>query len=118
MTTFAGRMRSVANTLLSKYGRSVTFTRYVTGEYNPVTGAVVNTSSTTYSGVAHPSSYSLFEVASTNVQQDDIDLLIYTTIEPLIEDICSVDLQTYKVMNVDKIVAQNSVIVYKVQLRK
>lgn len=111
-------MQITANRLLSKYGRQVNFTRYVTGTYSPETGDVVSTGTTSYVGIGHPYPYAKIEIDGTVVQQNDVQLLTYSDVEPLIDDTCVIDGDTYRLMTVGKLVAENSVIVYRLQLRK
>lgn len=115
--TFATNMQSVASRLLTKYGRVVTLTRVTEGAYNPSTSDAADGATITYSGVAHPSPYTVAEIATGTVTVGDVRLLIYTTTAPLIGDTAVVDTVTYRVMNVDRVSVQGQDIIYRLQLR-
>lgn len=118
MGTFSTGLKSVASSLLTTYGQSVTFTRYSTTEYNVVTGSVEPLQATTFSGVGHPSVYAADEIDGETIQRGDIRLMLYSVTEPLIEDEASVDSVDYRVMSIEKLQAQGEAIVYRLQLRK
>ena len=115
--SFASSLQAVAQSLLSTYGRSVTMTRVTEGEYDPQTSGVTTTSSTTYTGYGHPSPYSVAEIAGAGVLATDIKLMFYGTTTPLVGDTASIDSASYRIMNVQKISAQGSNIIYTLQLR-
>lgn len=115
--TFASNMQSVASSLLTKYGRSVPFSRTVEGDYNPTTSGVGSGIDTTYTGIGHPSPYTAAEIATGTVTVKDIKLLTYSITTPLIGDTAVIDDDVYRVMNVDRISAQGEDIVYRLQLR-
>lgn len=117
MGTFSTNLKNVANNLLTTYGQSVAFRRYTTTEYNTATGAVDPVNTTTFTALAHPSTYRLNEIDGQTVQVNDIKAIVYSTTEPRIEDEATIDSVVYRVMNVEKIQAQGEAIVYRLQLR-
>jgi len=117
MGTFSTNLKGVANTLLTTYGQSVTFTRDTTTEYNTATGGVDLVNSATFTGLIHPSTYRLDEIDGQTIQVNDIKAIVYSTTEPLLEDSVSVDSVIYRVMNIEKVQAQGVAIVYRLQLR-
>jgi hypothetical protein len=117
MGAFSTNLKGVANKLLTTYGQSISFVRWVTTEYNTATGGVDPVTSTTFSGLGHPSSYKLDEIDGQTIQVNDVKMIVYSTSEPKIEDEATVDSVVYRVMNVDKLQAQGEAIVYRLQLR-
>ncbi len=115
--TFATNMQTVALNLLTKYGRSVAFSRTVEGPYDPITSSVDIVSTTSYTALAHPAPYTVAEIATGMVTIKDIKLLAYSATLPLIGDAASIDGDSYRVMNVDKVSAQGTNIIYRLQLR-
>lgn len=115
--TFATNMQAVASNLLTKYGRSVSFSRTVEGAYNPATSDTGSGTTTSYTGLAHPVPYTVAEIATGVVTVKDVKLLTYCTTLPLIGDTAIVDGEVYRIMNVERVSAQGSNIVYRLQLR-
>lgn len=115
--TFAVDMQAVAASLLSEFGQVLTFTRNTNTIYNPATGGVDAVSSATYSGYGHPSFYSLAETDGTLVQTNDVRLLVYSTTAPTQQDTVLLDSIVYQILTVQKVNAQGSTIVYRLQLR-
>lgn len=110
-------MKAVASRLLITYGQAIEFERWSTNEYNTTTGAIDPVSSITFSGVCHPSTYRLDEIDGVNVQANDIQVIVYSTTEPRIDDEATLDDIVYRVQNVEKVNAQGEAIVYRLQLR-
>lgn len=117
--TLATNLRSRAQTMLSNYGRSATISRTAEGAYDPTDGTVASGSSSSYAADVFLTNYKAFEVDGQLVKQQDIKAIIefVSGSEPLIGDTVSVDSVTYRIVDVQKIVAQSTVIVYKAQLR-
>lgn len=122
--SFATNMQSTALQLLSTYGQSVAFRREVEGTYDPSTAATGSDTVTIYNGYAHPAPYTANELRSSSgsttddlIQKGDVKLLTYTTTEPLVGDTVTLDTVVYRVMAVDKLVAQATKIAYKLQIR-
>lgn len=118
MGAFSTGLKSVANSLLTKFGQSVTINRWSTSDYNTVTGAADPMTATTYTVVAQPSAYSANEINGETIQVGDVRLIVYSTTEPLIGDIATVDSVDYRVMSVNKAQAQGDVIIYRLNVRK
>lgn len=115
--SFATNMQSVASNLLTKYGRPVSFSRTVEGDYDPTTSGVNDIEITNYEGVAHPSPYTVAELATGTVTVKDVKLLTYCTTLPLIGDTVVIDDETYRIMNVGRVSAQGKDIIYQLQIR-
>lgn len=116
--TFSSDMQEAALSILSDLGQSLTFSRYTNSEYNPASGAVERVSSTTYTGYGNPSQYNLKDIDGEIVQQNDINLILYCTSEPNLDDEVTLDSDIYHIINIQKMNAQGSTIVYRLQLRK
>lgn len=115
--SFASNLQNVALRLLTDKGETITFRRHTVGSYNVSTGGVDPVTSTTFTGVGHPSNYELREIDGTRVQANDVSLLVYVTTEPDMEDIVTIDSVNYKIQQINKIRAQGTNIVYRLQLR-
>lgn len=115
--SFATNLQATASTLLTKYGRAVTLGRVAEGAYDTATSAVAAGTTTAFSGYGHPSPYKLSDIDGVVVQGGDIDLLLYSSTEPLVGDIAAIDSLNYRVMSVQKLNAQGIDIAYKLQLR-
>ncbi len=115
--SFATNMQATTLRLLTLYGRPVTLGRVAEGTYNTATSAVAAGTTTSYSGKGHPSPYKLSDIDGALVQGGDIDLLLYSSTEPLVGDTASINSLSYKVMGVNKLNAQGLNIAYKLQLR-
>ncbi len=118
MSTFSERMQEVASRLLTNYGEAITFTRWATNGYNVTTGSVDPVSSTTYTAYGHPRAFINSEVDGTIIQQNDLEVLLYSTSAPEIDDTAVIDNNTFRVMSVSQTRAQGDVVLYRLQLRK
>lgn len=118
MGTFSDNLIVVANRLLTNYGQALTIVRDNVGAFDPATGTVTDNVDTSYTGVGHPSNYDASQIDGTIVQQDDIRLFFYSTTEPLVNDIFTIDAVAYTAQSVRKLKAQGDNILYIVQLRQ
>jgi len=114
---FSVRLTATALRLLTTYGQAVACHKEVTSSFDPATGEAEITSTTDYDGYGYPSNYLSSQVDGTTIQQGDVLLILSTTTVPEINDICEVG-QTYTMISIQKITAQGSSIVYKIQLRQ
>jgi hypothetical protein len=115
--TLATRLRNVANTLLTNYGETVSFSRDTNSEYFPSNGNVVLSSTLTYAGKGHPTQYTTDEIDNVTIFSTDVKLLLYSTTEPAVNDFCTLNGTLYRVQGYVKTRAQGSNIMYTVQLR-
>lgn len=115
--SFATNMQSTALRLLTTYGESVSFTRTVEGEYNPITSEAAPSVTSSYNGYGHPSPYNKNEIDGTVILASDVSLLSYLTTVPIVGDVATLDNVAHRVMNVQKIRAQGLNIIYRLQLR-
>lgn len=110
-------MKAVASSVLDKYGESVTFSREVSTGFDPVTGQDTTTT-TTFSGNAHPKPYKANEIDGTVIQAKDVRLLMENMgTEPQVSDTFSHRSKTYRVMGVEPIALQGGSAAYYVQGR-
>jgi hypothetical protein len=115
--TFATNLRTVALNLLTNYGQSVSLQRVTEGSYNTSTSALATGTTTSYTGYGYPSPYNSTELANNDILSSDIKLLLFTTTLPLVGDVATIDTIVHRVLSVQRISAQGSDIIYKLQLR-
>lgn len=115
--SFATNMQAVSLRLLTKYGALVTVTRPVPTTYDTATSTVGFTTATTYTGHGNPSAYTVAELANDTIKSTDMKYLFYSTTRPKIDDLVTTIDATYRVLNVDIDVVNNSDILYTLQLR-
>ncbi len=126
MGAFSDRMTATARRLLSppanyndqKYGQAISCGRILAGEYNPVTGEVDTSSTSSYSGYGYLSNYNQNQIDGTIIQQDDILLILSTATEPKLDDTMATAAKIYTAIAIQKITAQGNNVIYKVQLRQ
>lgn len=116
--TFASDMYNMANTLLTTFGQSLTFTTYTMGSYSPSAGTLSVSSSSTYSAKGYPYPYKLYLVDGELIKHNDVQLIMTSTTVPKQKDTVVLDGSTYTVISVEKITAQGSNVAYNLQLRK
>lgn len=116
--TFATNLQATANRLLTNYGQAIGVMRDVVSGYVVETGDVVEGLDISYTGYGHPSPYTSENIASALVQQGDIRLVFYSTTQPLVNDLFTIDGIVYTAMAVNNKKAQGLDIYYEVQLRK
>lgn len=116
--TFASNLTATALRLLTNYGQSVSVVRDVIGAYAVSTGTVTDTGDTSYSGYGYPEAYQSSFIDNILVKQQDVKLTFSSTTTPAVDDIFTVGGIAYTALNVEKITAQGSNIIYIVQLRQ
>jgi len=116
--TFQTDMYAVAYDILSELGQTITFTRDVVSDMNPMTGDVIDTTDTSYTGVGYPSNYNTYQIDGSVIQRDDVLLILNTPDAPLENDIFVINGKSYTALTIQNITAQGGNILYKVQLRQ
>ena len=116
--SFASNMAATALRLLTNYGQTVTVVRDVIGAYDSSAGTVTDSTDTSYSGYGYPEQYASSLIDGVLVKQQDIKLTFSSTTTPAVNDIFTVSSIAYTALNVEKITAQGSNVVYVVQLRQ
>ena len=117
--SFYTRVKEMADRLLQQYGEQLTFTRVTEGAYDVSTGEVGSGSTINYSAYSHPYNYDASEIDDTNIQNNDVQLLIQkpTSYTPAVGDTVVLAGETMRLVSVERIRAQGSDAVYKAQLR-
>lgn len=119
MTTFAEEMQAVAIDLITEFGQSVSFSRVTEGTYNTSNSAPASGSTITYTAYGVPMDYSAFEISTKSVLSTDLKLLIHkTTQTPQVGDVATFGGVAYRVMDVNKEVANGQDIYFSLQVRK
>ncbi len=118
--TFATNMLATAQRLIRAYGQSVSFARVVEGAFVPTTGAVGAGTTSSYTAYGAPVSVTAREVNRTTIFEGD--MFVWTEVNaassvPTIGDVPTISGIAYRVISVEKFVAQGSTVVYKVQVR-
>lgn len=126
--TFATNLNATALRLLTSYGESVSVSRNSSNTYNTTTGEVSAGITTTFTGYGYPDSYNSYDMLSNNVAANgvgaalikvgDIKLYFSSTTQPLVNDIFTVDGKAYTALNVQRVTAQGSDILYVIQIRQ
>lgn len=116
--SFSSRLQATALRLLSEYGQSISVVRDVIGAYAVSTGTVTDSADTTYTGYGYTEDYNAYLIDNTVIKQQDVKLTFYSTTQPEVNDIFTVDGQGYTALNVQRVTAQGVNVVYIVQLRQ
>lgn len=116
--TLATNFQATAYYLLNRYGQTVTCVRDNIGAYDVSTGTVTDTSDTNFSGVGYPRNYKQENIDNEIIRQSDVELLLYSTTEPKVNDILTINSKAYTALDVKKITCVSSNIYYIVQLRQ
>ena len=118
MVDYAG-LASTAARLLKDFGGNATFSRTTGATFNPATGSYTGGTTTQFSSDAARFNYTKREIDGETVQRDDLRLIVQVNGgEPLINDECTFDSDTYRVMNVTKLSPSGEDIYYDLQLRR
>ena len=110
-------MKAVAKRLTTKYGDSIVLVEFVNGGYNPATGEN-STTETLYPLPASITSFVAGQYPSDSVQIDDLFALIETDLVPNRTWQVDYNKERLRVIRVQKVNAQDTTIIYKLQLRK
>ncbi len=118
--TFATNMLATAQRLIRAYGQSISFARVVEGAFVPSTGAVGAGTTSSYTAYGAPMSYKSTEIDNELIMQND--MFVWTEVNaaasvPAVGDVATISTFAYRVVNVEKYVAQASTLVYKLQVR-
>ena len=113
-------MLATAQRLITAYGQSISFARVVEGDFVPSTGAVGAGTSSSYTAYGAPMSYKSTEIDNETIMQND--MFVWTEVNsagsvPTIGDVATISAVAYRVINVEKFIAQGTTLVYKLQVR-
>ena len=104
---FYDDMNTVADSLITDKGASLTFGRETSSAFDPVLG-VNTTASSTYTGYAVATQYKRPEIDGTIIQVGDIKLILQgTATVPILGDTVTIDSLIYRVMNIESVMAAN-----------
>ena len=115
---FYNNMAATAGKLLSKFGSTVTITRTTGRTDDPVTGVVVNGTTTTYSPKGILQSYRDDLVDGTRILSSDRLVVLDDTVEPLTSDKLTINSQLWNVVSITQSIPATIALVYFVQVRK
>lgn len=113
-------MIALARKQLEDKGRAVALVRVTEGAYDVTDGTVGAATTVNYSAYGLPDGYNSLEVDGTSVRNSDIKLWLSTPTTgevPLVGDTATIDSVVHRIVNVGKITAQGSDLIYELQCR-
>ena len=108
-------LQATASSLLASYGQAVTFTRSTKAAFVPGTG--VTKTDTTYTASLIVDNYSAAEIDGNTVQAGDMKVISYSSTAPEVDDTATVNGTKYRVMRIDPIAPDSTVVAYELQFR-
>lgn len=118
MSFYENLRDGTANTLITKYGRSFTFTRVTKGTYDPAIGSTTGDTSATFTSYAVKADFSAYERNDSSIQIDDVRLIALASGGFLVDDFVTIEGEEYRLIKVDPIKPAAVVVAYKLQARK
>ncbi len=115
---FYNKMAITAGKLLTKFGSTVTITRTTGRTDDPVTGAVVSGTTTTYSPKGILQTYRDDLVDGSRILSGDRLVVLDDTIEPLTSDKLTINAELWNVVSITQSIPATIALVYFVQVRK
>jgi hypothetical protein len=118
--TFASDMTSVGRDLLQELGQQATIIKTVEGSFNPATGDVGASTTTTFYAYGNPSNFNKNEIDNHTVLSTDLSFWMEVNISgniPEVGDTCTISNKTYRILNVRSYVTQGVTVLYRLQLR-
>ena len=112
---YSGTQES-AERMIKKFGRKLTFTRLVKGEYAPTLGRTINDTTTTYTAYAVQSNWTTSEKTAGNILDGDIKLIAEVA-DYKKDDNISIDGKPYKIESFEKIQPASDRLLYILQVR-
>jgi hypothetical protein len=118
--TIDTRARATANRLIDQFGKQITITHIIKGEYNPSTGEMAADIVTSESTAALIKDYNGFELTNGVVQAGDLKIKIAALqiTEPSIGDTVTIDSLVYSVLAIKHIWSGEMSAIYELQVRK
>lgn len=118
MSFYEGLRDNTATKLITKFGRSHTFTRITKGAYDPVTGTSAKTEST-FTAYAVKEQFSAYERNNTSIGITDIKFMAEAVSEGFeVGDRVTIEGEEYKVSFVDPIKPASVVVAYNLRVVK
>lgn len=118
--TLASNLKSTARRLLVAYGQNISFARVVEGAFVPSTGAVGAGTSSSYTIYGAPMAYNSEEINNNTIMQNDMQIWVEADSVgdiPTVGDVATLGGVAYRVLGVNKLFVQGTVVVYRVQVR-
>lgn len=116
--TLSATLATAAQSLVTKYGETVTHTRVTGGTLAPATGTLTGGTSTSTTIKAAPRAYNKSYADVFQVQTGDAFLMVDNTLAPLPGDTVVMDSGTWKIIGVQAYRVQGVDLAYLVQIRK
>jgi hypothetical protein len=117
VSSFYVNLAATAQSLLTRYGESVTFSRETTSAFDPASG-IVTSSTSTFDGLVAKFNYRSSEIDGETIKMGDVRLVASISTEPQVDDSVVLDGLSYRVMNVENIKPAGTNVIYKLQVRK
>lgn len=118
--SFSTNMVALARRQLEAYGRTVNLVRVTEGAYSVADGTVGAATTVNYSAYGLPDGYNSLEVDGTSVRNSDVKLWLTTPTTgevPAVGDTATIDSVVHRIVDVNKITAQGSNLIYELQCR-
>lgn len=117
--SFSSNLIAVARRVLLAYGENLTFGRDSNGSYDVSDGSVATASSATYTAYCAPMDYTKDEIDGTVIKKHDVKLIMEkpTSYVPTVGDTVTLDSVKMRIISVEKLRAQGSLIIYILQVR-
>lgn len=105
--------------ILTLLGDNTVFTHIAPGTFTPNTGVQTAGATTTHTCRTITDNFNVMELASETIQANDMKCILLPTdgYVPVINDTCSIDGITYRIMSVLNDSLQGSTFLYTLQLR-
>lgn len=115
--SFYDSLAKTATNLLKKFGQSITFTRYTTGVYDPITASAA-VSPSTFKGYGAAFDYTSDEVTNSNILSTDVRLLVNKTkVAPEVNDHAVVSGKNMVVISVNTTSPAGQDVIHECQMR-
>ena len=115
---FYDDLATVATTLLTDKGQTISFSRDNVISLDPVTGVETKSDAITFSGVGAVFDYNASEIDGTVIQQGDNRIVLESTATaPAIGDAATIGGVSHRVINVETVSPGGTVVIYKLQVR-
>lgn len=116
--TFYTRMAATASKLLKKFGMEITIKRKTGDSINPVTGAIVAGTTTSYTPQGIVQRYNDNQIDGTRILASDRLVIVDKTVEPLTTDKITLSSQDWSIISVEEVKPSTVGVVYFIQARK
>jgi len=114
---FYNEMATVARELLTEFGQAWTLTRTTGEDIDDVTGVVTPGSDTVYTPQGVLVEFNREEKAEGRIEHGDRKLILDDTIEPLLDDVLTLEGESWTIVDIEKVKPAAVDLIYKVQVR-